>query len=169
MTIENSISTIRKAIKGSAEGLASRESLEKPEQRHYDHIFNLYKQLRELNPPMLEKVIMIAAKSKDLKEESGPEIGKVFNQVWNEISDGYEDRLEMAVYAGEDDKTQKLSPEIFRQKMYDLMEKFFKEKIIQLKNDPSIVSAFIGKEELLNKYIDLTTSTFLDYLKTLPF
>ena len=153
----------------SAEGKALQEGFIKPEKKHYDYVFNLYKELKLLNPKILETVINVASKNREIKIESDSQSEKVFNHVWNEITKGYQDNIENAIYAGEKDKTKKISPETFRQKMHVLLEKYFKEKVIELKKDPRIVFKFEKKKDILDKYIDLATTSFLDYLKAIDY
>lgn len=148
MNIEKPISTIRKAIIGSAEEAASKESLSRPEQRHYDYVFGLYKQIRDANPELLKKIIIAAAKGKELKDEIGQESEKVFNQVWGELAVTYHDELV---------KSMKSSSDKFKREIFKIGE--------ISKNDPRIISAFSGKEDALNKCIDYANKTILDLFK----
>ena len=47
MSIENPISTIRKAIKGSAERFAESEGKRKPKSKHYEEAFENFRKLKK--------------------------------------------------------------------------------------------------------------------------
>lgn len=148
MTIEKPVSTIKKAIKGTTEQMASKESLKKPEQRHYDSVINLYKQIRNTSPEMLEKIVIAAAKGKELKDEIGQESEMVFNQVWGELADVYQEELYKSI---------EKSPDEFKKEINKIGE--------MSKEDTRIISAFSGKEDALNKCIDYATQTIVDLFK----
>lgn len=161
MSIEKSI--IRKAINGSAEEMAHKDSLEKPEQRHYDYVLNLYKRIRNERPEEIEKVILHSAEGKELKDKIGMDLYKVFDQIWKEKTKGFIN--EMFKRAGEVKSEKELTHEEFVKEMDAFAEKYLKEKGVQLRTDPQIVSAFSGKEEILNNVIDYGISTSIYIIK----
>jgi hypothetical protein len=71
MSFEKPISTIRKAIEGTAEKIAFNENLENPDSKHFEYVIKLYKHVRMSNPQMLEKIIRVASNNKELKEDIG--------------------------------------------------------------------------------------------------
>src|SRR5467141_1911924 len=121
MSIEKPISTIRKAVQGSAEKVAAKEFLDEPEQRHYDKIFNVYRFLRQFEPEKIERIIKIAAKEKELKDEMGIELYKVFNQVWEQLIQGYENKIDEAVK--QITATKRLSPQELSKEVLNLNER----------------------------------------------
>ncbi len=163
MSLEKPISTIRKAIEGTAQKSASAEFLDKPEKRHYNDAFDFYKYMRGFEPEKVEQVIMVAAKSKELSDEMGAELLKVFNKVWEDVTLGSEEKLNKAI---ERLKETILSHIELNQEIIKLEERFLKLKTNELKNDPRIVSAFAGKEELLNKGVQLAISSTLEMSTT---
>jgi hypothetical protein len=158
MSIEKSITNIRKAVKGSAEELALKESLNEAEYRHYEYIIKLYKQIRNLDPKLLDKIVNITAKGKELKDEAGSILYNSYNEVWKEIfegANGFENKIHLAINSSEKNMTS----EDFKQELVALTEKLLKEKSEKLKEDPRIIKAFKDKKELLNKLINYTIQT----------
>ena len=155
MTIEKPISTIRKAIKGSAEQIASTEFFEEPEERHYKEIFDFFRTLKMYQPEMYEKMITIGAKGKELSDEMGKDLHKILSQVLGEISARDKDKMKEAVAQLE----KSLSPEELDKKIIELKERYLNAMGKELINEPRLKSAFTGKEELLEKVIDFLKST----------
>lgn len=164
MSIEKqSVSKIRKAIQGSAEKLAADEFLKKPEQRHYSYILSFYKIVRALSPELLEKYITITAKDQEMKLEVGAELYEIFTQSWRDATKNIVNELENA--ERQIKATKKLSPEELEQELKKLEERYIKEKSIQVRNDLRIISAFVGKKDLLEKSLNLSISTSLELLE----
>jgi len=163
MSLEKPISTIKKAVQRMAEESAEKESLDKPEQRHYDDVFTSYKILRMLEPKRLEVYIKTTAKSQELKNEIGAELFNVFDEVW--IDATKEGKSEIKNEVDQLESTFKLLfPKEYNSELERIDKKYLKEKAEQVKNDPRVVQAFSGKEELLNKALDTTTSSMLDLM-----
>lgn len=161
------ISIVKKAVQKSAEELAKKEFLDKPEQRHLDKSINLYKDLRESSPEFFKDAILLMARRKELKNEMGAELYNIFDDVWAEIlngSNGYENRMREALKQVRN--TRKLSLEEYKQEKLNLTERFLQEKGNQIKNDYRIVSAFIGKGEILDNAIEFEKSYLRDLLES---
>jgi len=163
MPIEKPISTIRKAIEGTAEVKADKESIDKPEERHYKAAFNFYRTLRALSPEKVGLIITIAAKSKGLKDEMGVQLFKVFNDVFKDKTTGSErefnEQIEQ-IKAKRHLSQRELSKEILK-----LNEAFIVKKVAEVQNDPRIISAFAGKEELLKKGTEFAMSSTINILE----
>ena len=86
MTIEKPISTIRKAIQGSAEKKAEYELLDKPEQRHYDESFLFLRYMKIFEREKYEKIIKIGAKTKELKDEMGINSFKIYANLGQDLN-----------------------------------------------------------------------------------
>ena len=164
MSLEKPIPTIRNAVNRLAEERAEKESLESPEQRHFDDVFLTYKTWRMLDPKSLELSIKVSAKSQELKNEMGTELFKVFDQSWlNATKDG---KKELSEEIAKINKLVSMFPQKYKEKLEHVNEKYLEEKANQIKNEPLVVQAFTGKEELLNKAIEITTSSMLELMKS---
>ncbi len=163
MSIEKPITTTRKAVERMAEDRASKEFLETPESRHYESVFTTYKMLRMLDPQRLELVVKANAKEQDIKTEMGTDLFNIYQKVWSDVTKEGKNEIDKAVEQLKN--TTDLSPKHLNEELIKLDERFLKEKSSQVKNDPRIVTAFLDKGELLNKSIELTTSSMLDLLK----
>jgi|GEM_PF-2967670 len=157
MSIEKPISTIKKAIQGRAEEKAYEDSLDRPEQKHYDESLNFYKQMRDKRPEEIEKLILHSADSKELRDKMGMELYKIFDQTWKEKTKGF--FLKMIERASEVKENEELSRREFVKEMDSFAEKLLKETSEELRSDPRIISAFLGKEDILNKIIDYGITT----------
>lgn len=163
MGIEKPISTIRKAVQRMAEEEAEKESLNKPEQRHYDDVFTTYKVLRMLDPERLELNLKVTAKQQELKNGIGTELFKVFDKVWIEATK--EGKKEIAEAVDQLERTLNISPKEFNRKLKEIDEQYLKEKAILVKSDPRIISDFKGKEELLDRAIKTTISSMNELMQ----
>lgn len=153
MKIEKPISTIRKAIKGSAEQMASREFLEEPEERHYKDTFDFFRALKMLQPEMYEKMIVVGAKGQELSERIGKDSHKILTGVLREIAAKDKEDLKQAVESMRN--TRNLSSEELEREIFKLKERYFNNVVTkEILNDPRLKSAFAGKEELLIKVVD---------------
>lgn len=152
MVIENPTSTIRKAIHGKAENLASVEFLEKPEERHFQEAFAIYRFLKYMEPERLEELIKISAKRKELKDQIGIKSYKTFNTVWDQLLQGYENKIDKAVK--QSNETKGLSKKELIEEVKNLYNRFLKERGEQFKEDPRIKTIFQEKEELLNECVE---------------
>ena len=157
MSIENPIQTIKKAITASAEKLASNESINKPEPRHFEQIFNMYKQLRESDPVTLEKIIIISVKGKELKDKLGHDLDSVFQQVANETQNRLKEKIisEINIFQNSDE----LNSSDQNQKLKEIIEHGLNQLKNEILNDSRIKTAFGGHQELLNQCIDFTVSS----------
>ena len=139
MSLEKPIPTIRKAVERLAEERAENESLDKPEQRHYDDVFLTYKMWRMLDPQKLEISIKVTAKSQELKEEMGKELFKVFDLAWLDATQNCKGNIDKAAN--------------------------------EVKNNPAVLQAFLGKEAFLIKALNITKSSMqelIEYDKKAP-
>lgn len=162
MTPENKYSTIRKAVEGKAEELAARELLEKPEKHHLDEVFNEYKALRGISPKELEAQISIASKRKELKDQMGIDANQIFNEVWDNLYNGPTGlEIKEAEQTAQRKKYSRPTVETALQDMVEFRERFFKwmEKFIKI--DPRIITAFKGKEDILNQKIEFEVSQYM--------
>lgn len=164
MSLEKPIPTIRKAVNRLAEDRAKNESLESPEQRHFDDVFLTFKMWRMLDPKNLELSIKVSAKSQELKNEMGAELFNIFDHSWiNATKDG---KKELSSEIGEINKLFSMFPEKYKEKLVQVNEKYLEDKVNQIKNDPHVKQAFAGKEELLGKAIEITTSSMLELMNS---
>jgi len=164
MSLEKPISTIRKAVQGLAEEKAQKESLEKPEQRHYDSVFNTFKMWRMLNPESLELSIKVGAKNQELKKEMGDELYNIFNQAWIRTNKRGNEQLEEEVK--KINKILKIFPNKYKGKLNQINEQYLEEKADIVRYDNSVMSAFDGKKDLLNKAIEITTSSMRELMES---
>jgi hypothetical protein len=167
MNIEKPISTIRKAVKSSAEEQALNENIDKPEKRHYDETFKFLKIMKTINPEMFEKDIILLAKGKELKDESGIESYKVFRQVWKELTDINEvnEQVNMWNKFRENQSLPELPQSEQKRGYIILAEDFLKSKGEELKKDPRITNKFSGKEDILNRCVDHAISATLNFIE----
>lgn len=167
MSIEKPISTIRRAIQESAEENASKEFLNEPEQRHYKQAIDFYKLLRKSSPEFLEIVIPLTAKRKELKDEMGLELYKVFEDAWENLlrgPTGYESKMKEGM--AQITETKKLSSDEYNQEKINLTQRILNEESASLRHDSIISSAFSGNEEILNKAIEFEISYLCDLLES---
>lgn len=162
MSLEKPFSTIRKAIQGSAENRASKELLDKPEERHYKDAFHFFKSLRAFSPEKVELFITLTAKNKELRNAMGAELYKIFSRVMEDLSNRNEKQFNEAVEQIK--TTKKLSHQEMSEDVKKLKERFIKEIVNEFKNDSRIVSAFAGKEKLLNKGIEFAKFSSMSIL-----
>lgn len=159
MSIEKPISTIRKAVQGSAEEIAANEYLEKPEERHYRETLNFFRFIKIFEPERYEQFVKIGAQGKELKDEMGAEKYKIFSRILREVTERDASKMKEA---GDQIKSSNLPSEELSQEILELNTRYLKEKMEELKNDSRIASAFSGQEELLNRSIDFAITSMLD-------
>ena len=111
-------------------------------------------------PERFTKIIEMAAKGKDIKDEMGIELYTTLNQVMGDITNESQDKMNEAVKQIRETKI--ISNEELCNEIFKLQERFLIEKSSQVRSDPRIVSAFSGKEELLYKGIDFTISSMFN-------
>ncbi|HRH03915.1 MAG TPA: hypothetical protein PLN13_13575 [Bacteroidia bacterium] len=152
MKLEKPISSIRQAIKTSAEKTALLEKLITPEIRHFESALNSFKILRFSNPQKLQNILNVFEKGKKLKEELGPELDFVFQKVNDEVLDSFEEFL---IFETEkiNAKSNLTQDERAREKL-TLIFNSFNLMLEKVRNDRRIISAFSGKELLLHKAIN---------------
>ena len=160
MNIENPISTIRKAVEGSAEEMAKTEFLQKPESRHYKAIFENYRIVKDYSPEMFEKMVFLSAKGKELKDNLGPELSKIFKNVSDEINETYQNKIIAATEQLENSSN--LNQEELKKEIFNLTNRAIKEIVESIEVNPLIVSAFLGKEELLKKALYYLETTYFE-------
>lgn len=163
MSLENPISTIKKAIRGKAEEMASKEYLDKPEQRHLDKVLGIYKSLRNNPKENFEKQVKYDVERKILKDQMGIEAHKTFNKIWEDLlygPNGLKYKLHIAMNQIFGDRKRTV-PEVMTN-IADFYERFFKIEGEFLKMNPSIAAAFLGKEDILNKKIELEVNEFMN-------
>ena len=164
MSLEKPISTIRKAVHGLAEENAKEEGFEKPEQKHFDSVFDTFKMWRMLNPKSLELSIKVGAKYEDLKKEMGTELFDIFNQSWIKANKKGNEQLEEEVR--KINKIIKILPKKYKEKLHQINEQYLKEKSDIVRSDTTVLNAFKGKEELLNNAIEITTSSMRELMES---
>jgi hypothetical protein len=148
MSLEQPYSTIKKAVEGSANEMARSELLEKPEARHYDKVFQLLKQLRDFDSSLLENIIIISARGKNLAEKLGPGLEKEFREVVDELNENIEKKAKLGI---KQIKSTIKDPKSIIDEKNKFALRLIEELILQLKTDLRIVSAFDGKELLLEE------------------
>lgn len=163
MSLENPFSDIRKAVEGVAEKSAEREFLDKPEERHFLSAFNYFKTIRAIDPEGIEMVIEVAAKSKNMKDEMGSDLYIASNQVLDQLLEGKEEQFNKAV---EQIKRTTNSDKEFKEELKRLNLRFLEMKMKEFKKDPRIISSFQGKEGLLNKFVELMSSSASNILES---
>ena len=164
MSIEKPISTIRKAIKGSAEQIASTEFIKEPEERHYKEIFIFFRELKLEQPEVYEKLIKVGAKGKDLSDKMGKDLHEILSQILKEVSTRDKETMEEAV--NQIKKNKKLSYEELDNEIIKLKKRYLDGLAIELINNPRLKLAFAGKEELVEEIIDFLKSTMLEFDET---
>jgi len=147
MGIEKPISTIRKAVQNLAEENASGDSLKVPESKHFKDAFEFYKAMRLNDPEGLKLSIEVRAREQDIKNKMGEKLYNVFDKVWIEVNQDSTQEINEALDQIKKDK--KMSSEDIEQAIDEFELSFIKGKARIVKNDPRIVSAFLGKEEVL--------------------
>lgn len=164
MTIENPISTIRKAVKGSAERLAENSNAKKVKPEHYKEVLGLFRRLKDTNPEILEKLIIASAKDKELKDELGSDFDSIFQQVWIEVNSRYSYRIRHAVKQMKEEK--ELDAEEAKKRFVNSINEITNEMSIEMRKDPLITHSFMSEKEkgLLNKAITVTTTTISELL-----
>ena len=151
MTIEKPIGPIKKAVEYVAQDMS--------EPKDYKRIFSLFKGIKKTNPEFFEKLILDLSKSMELKKELGIGLFNVYSEIWNEIYLKYSDEITKVnkgsslikvIIGVEDSKNIKL----------DYLKKEITNK---LENDPRLMSAFSGKEDLLQKIIHFSVSEVFEF------
>lgn len=151
MDIEKPIPAIRKAIQNFAEEKATGESLETPEAKHFEEAFKAYKKMRAVDPEGLKLSIEVRARDQKIKNSMGKELYKIFDQVWIEINKSSEKEIRKAIDEIRNNK--KILNEEKEQAIDEFELRYIKENARKVKNDPRIISAFSGKEEILREGI----------------
>jgi len=161
MSIENPISTIRRAIKGTAERLAESEGKRKPKSKHYEEVFENYRKIQKTNPEMLEKLIIASAKDKELKDELGPDLDAAFQIVWVKVYTRFAYRIRHTIQDIIKDENP-LSEES-KQKLANSINEIINDMSLEIKKDPLVAHSFLTEKEkvLLNKAIAYTRTSIM--------
>ena len=138
--------------------MAEDEFLLEPDQKHIDYVINLYRALKEENPEVYRNLLLITAEGTEVRELLGKELHDRFNQVWEELTADFKSRMDGAIMV-EQKTGEILSDYEAKQKTKMLMERYLEEKIQQFRKDPRILTAFAGKEALLEKALDFVGSS----------
>ncbi len=155
-----SFGDLRYVIKASAKAMAKKEFLDAPEQRHMDAVVKMYQYIKKMDPDFAHKLLTITLKANKLKDEFGPDLFTIFEKVWDkeliffmkeDINNAMDSILE----------TKDLNHEEYRKEHFAIMKRYLDEKISLLKKDPRIISAFAGKEALLDKALDFNMAALL--------
>ena len=154
MSFEKPISTIRNAIRNSAEEIASKENINIPELRHLKAVLDNYKLIRDYNPDIFKKLVILSIKNKEIKDSLGKKLSLIFQNIFDEISLSYYSKL-FSAFNNNDSLNNDFKQE---------SSVFVNEMMTNIKNDPRIIKAFLGKEELLNNAIKNSTSSILEML-----
>lgn len=162
MNIENPISTVRKAVQGSAETIAEKEFKNIPEDEHYKEAINSFRYLKVFEPQRYAEIIKIGAKAKELKDEMGLSNYKIFDEVIKEVISKDEPKMHSAT---EKIKSTSRSDSEQKQKLYELNERFLNIKAEEIKSDPRIIKAFEGREDLVVQTLNFCFSNVLSMLK----
>ena len=140
MNHEKPIAYTRKAIEATAEALAENDSVEGPDDKHYVKAFDILRRAKQVpNPKIYAGILETMAGQYDLKKELGADRAMLFKNVCKEIIEGIVAPLEKqgVTFSG------------------DEFENFLHETISEankrIRKDPRILSAFEGKEALLDK------------------
>jgi hypothetical protein len=163
MSIENPISTIRKAVKELAERKASAEFLNEPEQRHYKDALTSYKMWRMMDPGSLQIGIKINALEHDYKRKMGPELFKAFDSAWIDATKNAEAELENAEMQIKE--TKDLTDDELTLELEKIEDRFLTKKSEEVKNDERLVNLFLENKELLNEAIDSTAGLMREYMR----
>ncbi|NVN96480.1 MAG: hypothetical protein HXX18_14485 [Bacteroidetes bacterium] len=163
MKFENPISTVRKAIKGTADVEAEKSNLDKPQNEHYEEVFAYYRFLKMTDPEMYEKAVISTAKGVDLKNEMGNDLYKLFTNVLEEITTKNSTVIENSLESLK--QSNQFTKEGLNQKILELNKELIKTNNQELRDDLRLISAFSGKEELLEKTIDYISSGMLESIE----
>jgi len=162
MSIEKKISTVRKAIKGTAEADAEREGLMSPEGRHFKSAFNFYRFIKLVDPKTYEFMVSTAAKLNDLKTEMGPDLSRILGNAIERITGKDENKVEQQFRQLE--RTRKMTQEEEEEEILKLNINFTREKDEEIKKDTELLLAFSGKEELLNQAVSYISESMIKLL-----
>lgn len=160
MPIEKPISTIRKAVQGAAEEMASKESIQTPQAKHYDKVFLVFKTLRNINPKALEKLIIASAEGKELKDKLGNNLMVEFETISSEIFGKHKKNIADEI---KKIKVESPSAENF-EKIRSLVNNSFTELGNEIKHDPRLLHLFAGKEDLLDEAVNFVRLKLPDLL-----
>jgi hypothetical protein len=154
MSIENPISTTRKAIEMSAERIAD-PTLDgiKPKDKHYDEVFNKFRELKDSNPELLEKLIITLAKDKDLKNEMGSDLYSWFQVIWIEVNSRHAYKIRNTIKKMQLENI--ADPEKSKQNFITSINEIVAEMSKEIKIDPVIIHSFTTEKEkeILDKAI----------------
>jgi DNA-binding ferritin-like protein (Dps family) len=148
MTIENPISTTRKAVKGIAESIAEREFFKKPEPQHFQAAFDSLRRFQELGQEALEKFVLAAAEGKEIKDALGEERHSLFSQLMKEKTALHSADLTSSI---EKIMSESESLEEANIKIPEMLLRASTQIVDEIRHDSRIISAFAGEDALLER------------------
>lgn len=160
-----SFGDLRYVIKASAKEMAKKEFLDTPEQRHMDTVVKMYQYIKEMDPKFAHQLFAITLEANKLKDELGPDLFPIFEKVWDkELLSSMKEDINTAMDSIVE--TKDLNHEEYGKETIVVMKRYLDEKIKLLRKDPRIISAFAGKEALLDKNLDFNRGALLSFAQS---
>lgn len=162
MNMESPIKKVRKAVEEKSSQLAKRESIDKPEGRHYKEAFNYFKETKADSESMYLGVVEWLSQKRDLKEKMGPELEKAYADLVDKTRKEYEKWIlnsaaEIIIKGPPPEKALKEIGKLISETTKDVMEK--------VKDSYIIRQALEDKPDAMNKVFRMTsqeTSVYYD-------
>jgi len=135
MSIEKPISQIKRAILAGAEELARKESLNKPEDCHFNAVIKILREAKNYSQELFEQAIKTLVEEKELKNKIGIELVTSFEKASYRLLENQE-------------------------RKGDLIDYISKDFEAEIKSEPQIAIEFAGKEKFLDDAIKYIKSNF---------
>jgi len=163
MNMENPIKKVRAAVTARAGQLAEKDFNDKPQKEHFSQAFAEFRAAKEDNPKVYEQLVETFAATKELNDEMGPELAKVYQEVSEEISQRNVKKVGEAVHAF---LHKDLEGDEYDKEMKAMFTRISNKLTAEVENDPRILKAFKEKSELLKKVLEATKKIFPEMLST---
>ena len=166
MTIEqNKFSTVRKAIEVSASKNAKAENRENIEKGDYDKAFEVYRYFKEFEPEKYEIILKASSATQEIREEMGPELFKQFEKIVTGVMELSQMRVSTEITKVSMHTSLNENKEELLTKVLAIQDGQLKKDMETAKSNPKLIEAFLGKEQLLNKGLEVVRSTNLMMMK----
>jgi len=155
----NPIKKVRSAVDEQAGQLAQKEFYNEPQEKHFSQVFQQFREIKNDSPVMYEDFIEKLSAKKELRDEMGPELSKVYSEVSNydNLLGKYKNKIFTAAYEiiKKKKETPTDLPDLY--KFFDeigaLINRIMAVMITEIKDNPRIKESFKDKPELLEKAI----------------
>lgn len=146
-----SIGKIRSAVEEKSAQLAKRESINKPEEKHYKEAFKYLKEAKADSESMYLAVVGWLSEKRDLKEKMGPELEKEYTDLVEKTRKEYErwvlgSAAEIIKKGPPPMKALKEISKLISETTEDIIEKIKDNYIIRqaLKNKPDVMNKVLS-------------------------